>query len=58
MGTIATILPGAIAAVLVSVLQLGTIVTVLQCVVIGVVVQCCNIASSDAVIALERLVCP
>ena len=58
MGTIITILSGAIVTVLVSVLQLGVIVTVLQCVAIGVPVQCCNIASSDAVFALERLVCP
>ena len=58
MGTIVTILPGAIVTALVSVVQLGAIVTVLQCVAIGVLVHCCNIASSDAVFALERLVCP
>ena len=54
MGTIVTILRGAIVAVLVSVLPLGAIVTVLQCAAIGVLAQCCHIASSDAVFALER----
>ena len=39
-------------------ITIGAIVTVLLCVAIGVLVQCCNIASSDAVFALERLVCP
>ena len=58
MGTIVTILLGAIVTVLAIVLQLGAIVTVLQCVGIGVPVQCCNVASSDAVFALEGLVCP
>ena len=51
MGTIVTILPGGIVTVLISVLQLAAIVTILQCVTFGVLVQCCNIASSDAVLA-------
>ena len=51
MGTIVTILPGAIVTVLVSVVQLGAIVTYLQCAGIGVLVQRCNIVSSDAVFA-------
>ena len=54
MGTIVTILKGAIVTAFVSVLQLGSIVTALQCVAIGVMVQCCNMASIDAVFALER----
>ena len=55
MGTIVTILPGAIVTVLVSVVQLGAIVTGLQCVAIGVLVQRCNITLSDAVFAPERM---
>ena len=58
MGKIVTILSGAIVTVFGSVWQSGAIVTVLQCVAVGVLVQCCNIASSDAVFALERLACP
>ena len=54
MGTIVTILKGAVVTAFVSVLQLGSIVTVLQCVAIGVMDQCCNMASIDAVFALER----
>ena len=54
MGTIVTIWTGVIVTVFVSVLQLGSIVTVLQCVAIGVMAQRCNIASPDAVLALER----
>ena len=54
MGTIVTILKGSIVTVLVSVLQLGSMVTVLQCVAIGDMVQCCDMASTDAVFALER----
>ena len=54
MGAIVTILKGAVVTAFVRVLQLGSIVTALQCATIGVMVQCCNMASTDAVFALER----